>query len=217
MAGDAIPPSDHDHDPKVVGATPAHLVLRWSHRVFSDLKRWALGTFHGLRRAHLGRYLDEFVFRWNRHRHTATALDTLLVIGAPATRRLTATSSNNAPDHGGRTTPPPAPRSASIGDRNISPPACLTAPKINFPPERRKPINILWDRNQGESLFRDLRRSHRGKRHCPFTHALDRATRGCMYPLASHARGSDTPLGSRRSMVPCATIRIVAHRSQVSA
>ena len=57
---------DHDHQPKVVGATPAHLVLIWIHRVFSNLKRWALGTFHGLRRAHLRRYLDEFVFRWNR-------------------------------------------------------------------------------------------------------------------------------------------------------
>ena len=67
---------DHDHQPKVVGATPAHLVLTWIHRVFSNLKRWALGTFHGLRR-----YLDEFVFRWNRRRHTATAFDTLLGIG----------------------------------------------------------------------------------------------------------------------------------------
>ena len=47
---------DHDHQPKVVGATPAHLVLTWIHRVFSNLKRWALGTFHGLRRAHLRRY-----------------------------------------------------------------------------------------------------------------------------------------------------------------
>ena len=73
---------DHDHQPKVVGATPAHLVLIWIHRVFSNLKRWALGTFHGLRRAHLRRYLDEFVFRWNRRRHTATAFDTLLGIGA---------------------------------------------------------------------------------------------------------------------------------------
>ena len=72
---------DHDHQPKVVGATPAHLVLTWIHRVFSNLKRWALGTFHGLRRAHLRRYLDEFVFRWNRRRHTATAFDTLLGIG----------------------------------------------------------------------------------------------------------------------------------------
>ena len=61
---------------------PAHLVLIWIHRVFSNLKRWALGTFHGLRRAHLRRYLDEFVFRWNRRRHTATAFDTLLGIGA---------------------------------------------------------------------------------------------------------------------------------------
>ena len=34
-----------------------------------------------LRRAHLRRYLDEFVFRWNRRRHTATAFDTLLGIG----------------------------------------------------------------------------------------------------------------------------------------
>ena len=41
---------DHDHQSKVVGATPAHLVLTWIHRVFSNLKRWALGTFHGLRR-----------------------------------------------------------------------------------------------------------------------------------------------------------------------
>ena len=31
---------DHDHQPKVVGATPAHLVLIWIP--FSNLKRWAL-------------------------------------------------------------------------------------------------------------------------------------------------------------------------------
>ena len=96
---------DHDHQPKVVGATPAHLVLIWIHRVFSNLKRWALGTFHGLRRAHLRRYLDEFVFRWNRRRHTATAFDTLLGIGArlrPADYRDIATSSDNASDDPGR-------------------------------------------------------------------------------------------------------------------
>ena len=49
----------------------AHVVLRWTHRVFSNLKRWGLGTFHGLRRQHLKRHLDEFVFRWNRRRNTA--------------------------------------------------------------------------------------------------------------------------------------------------
>jgi hypothetical protein len=82
--------SDHTHDPKVVGKMAAHVVLKWTHRVFSNLKTWALGTFHGLRRQHLKRYLDEFVFRWNRRRHTATAFDRLLGLGArlaPATAR----------------------------------------------------------------------------------------------------------------------------------
>jgi hypothetical protein len=82
--------ADHAHDPKVVGKMAAHVVLRWTHRVFSNLKRWGLGTFHGLRRQHLKRHLDEFVFRWNRRRHTAAAFDTLLRLGArlaPATAR----------------------------------------------------------------------------------------------------------------------------------
>ncbi len=80
----------HVHDAKVVGSMAAHVVLKWTHRVFSNLKRWALGTFHGLRRQHLKRYLDEFVFRWNRRRHTAAAFDTLLGLGVrlvPATAR----------------------------------------------------------------------------------------------------------------------------------
>lgn len=82
--------ADHAHEPKVVGTMAAHVVLRWTHRVFSNLKRWGLGTFHGLRRQHLKRHLDEFVFRWNRRRHTAAAFDTLLGLGArlaPATAR----------------------------------------------------------------------------------------------------------------------------------
>ena len=54
---------DHAHQPKVVGKMAAHVILRWTHRVFSNLKRWALGAFHGLRRQHLKRYLDEFALR----------------------------------------------------------------------------------------------------------------------------------------------------------
>ena len=54
---------DVKHDPKVVGDTPAHLVLPWVHRVFANAKRWALGVYHGLREEHLQAYLDEFVFR----------------------------------------------------------------------------------------------------------------------------------------------------------
>lgn len=81
---------DHAHDPKVIGNMAAHVVLRWTHRVFANFKRWALGVHHGLRQAHLPRYLDEFVFRWNRRRHTRAAFDTLLGIGTrltPATYR----------------------------------------------------------------------------------------------------------------------------------
>jgi len=40
------------------------------HRVASLAKRWLLGTHQGsVDHAHLGRYLDEFVFRFNR-RHS---------------------------------------------------------------------------------------------------------------------------------------------------
>src|SRR5215212_7365779 len=52
------------HDPHVVGRMAAHVVLPWTHRVFANFKRWALGVYHGLRRKHLHTYLDEFVFRF---------------------------------------------------------------------------------------------------------------------------------------------------------
>ena len=38
------------------------------HRVFSNLKTWALGVYHRLRRKHLQAYLNEFTFRFNRRR-----------------------------------------------------------------------------------------------------------------------------------------------------
>ena len=49
--------------------------------VFGNLKRWALGTFHGFREKHLDSYLNEFVFRWNRRRSFRSTLDTMLGIG----------------------------------------------------------------------------------------------------------------------------------------
>lgn len=71
---------EHTHEAKVVGTMAAHVLLPWIHRVFSNLKRWGTGVYHGLREAHLDRYLDEFVFRWNRRRHTRVAFDSLLGI-----------------------------------------------------------------------------------------------------------------------------------------
>jgi len=73
---------DYNHRAKVVGKMAAHVLLPWIHRVFANFKRWALGTYHGVRKAHLQRYLDEFVFRWNRRRYVRTAFDTLLGLSA---------------------------------------------------------------------------------------------------------------------------------------
>ena len=48
-------------------ADPAHVVLPGVHRVASLLDRWLAGTLHyGQSSAHLGYYLDEFTFRFNR-------------------------------------------------------------------------------------------------------------------------------------------------------
>jgi len=46
--------------------TRAAKILPWSHIVFSNLKGWLRGTFHGVSRKHLPRYLQEFVYRTNR-------------------------------------------------------------------------------------------------------------------------------------------------------
>ena len=80
-----------NHEPHVVGAMAAHVVLPWVHRVISNLKTWALGVYHGLRRPHLQSYLDEFVFRFNRRRTPHAAFRTLLGIAVaiePATYNM---------------------------------------------------------------------------------------------------------------------------------
>lgn len=79
------------HEPHVIGPMAAHIVLPWIHRVFSNLKTWALGVYHGLRRPHVQAYLDEFVFRFNRRRTRHAAFRTLLGIGVaitPATYKM---------------------------------------------------------------------------------------------------------------------------------
>jgi transposase-like protein len=74
--------TDYRHDPRVVGKMAGHIVLPWSHRAFSLLKRWALGTYHGLRRKHVDTYLNEFVFRYNRRFYRHVSFETLLGLTA---------------------------------------------------------------------------------------------------------------------------------------
>ena len=56
----------------------ANIALPWSHRAFALLKRWGLGTYHGLRRKHVDTYLDEFVFRYNRRFYRHVSFETML-------------------------------------------------------------------------------------------------------------------------------------------
>ncbi len=48
-------------------------ILPWSHTIFSNLKAWLLGTFRGVSKKHMHRYLDEFIYRFN-HRWRETEL-----------------------------------------------------------------------------------------------------------------------------------------------
>ncbi len=78
--GPGAPDSNHDHH--VAGDMAADKVLPWVHRIFSDLKVWELGVYHGLRPTHLQSYLDEFVFRFNTRRNRQAAFDAILGIAA---------------------------------------------------------------------------------------------------------------------------------------
>src|ERR1700726_4545969 len=70
--------TDYRHDPRVVGNMAGHVVLPWIHRACSLLKRWGLGTYHGLRRKHIDTYLNEFVFRYNRRFYRHVSFETML-------------------------------------------------------------------------------------------------------------------------------------------
>lgn len=60
----------------------AHQVAPHVHRVFSNLKAWLNGTHHGVEPRYLQRYLDEFVFRFNRRNTPMAAFQTLLGISS---------------------------------------------------------------------------------------------------------------------------------------
>ena len=68
---------NYAHQVTVISSSgdPAVVVMPSVHFVAALLKRWLLGTFHGgVSREHLGDYLDEFTFRYNRRTSRARGL-----------------------------------------------------------------------------------------------------------------------------------------------
>ena len=55
---------------------PKH--LPWSHVVFSNLKSWLRGTFHGVSPKYLSGYLDEFAYRYNHRSREHELADLVL-------------------------------------------------------------------------------------------------------------------------------------------
>jgi len=65
----------HERYPISASGLAAHELLPGVHRVAALVKRWLLGTHQGgVKPAHLGAYLDEFTFRFNRHRSRARGM-----------------------------------------------------------------------------------------------------------------------------------------------
>lgn len=72
------------HDVRVVGRMAGHVALPWIHRVFSLMKRWGLGTYHGLRRRHVDTYLNEYIFRYNRRFYRHVSFEKILGLATAA-------------------------------------------------------------------------------------------------------------------------------------
>jgi transposase-like protein len=59
----------------------AKSVVPLADRAIGNLKQWLIGTYHGVSRAQLQVYLNEFVFRHNRRKTPMAAFQTLLGLG----------------------------------------------------------------------------------------------------------------------------------------
>ncbi len=64
-------------------------VVPLADRAIGNLQHWLIGTYHGVSKAQLQVYLDEFVFRHNRRRQPMAAFQTCSGWAAVARRRRT--------------------------------------------------------------------------------------------------------------------------------
>ncbi|HUK99660.1 MAG TPA: IS1595 family transposase [Nitrospirota bacterium] len=70
----------------VISAPDEDKPLPKAHIVFSNLKTWLKGTFHGVSPKHLQAYLNEYVFRFNRRQTPMAAFQTLLGLSTNITK-----------------------------------------------------------------------------------------------------------------------------------
>ena len=78
--------------------------MPWAHTIFSNLKTWLRGTYHGVSKKHLDRYLQEFVYRFNRRRFEH-ALFEHVIRAATTAPPLTYEGSSSVTESSERSTP----------------------------------------------------------------------------------------------------------------
>jgi transposase-like protein len=80
---DGLTPAGYNHQPEKQGniRKGASHVVPLADRAMGNMKQWLLGTHHGVSRAQLQAYLDEWVFRHNRRGNRQAAFQTLLGLG----------------------------------------------------------------------------------------------------------------------------------------
>ncbi len=77
----------HAHSPEIVypkQGSPNFDALKWVNILVSNAKAFILGTYHGVQKKHLQRYLNEFCYRFNRRFWSDQGFDRLLLACANA-------------------------------------------------------------------------------------------------------------------------------------
>lgn len=74
----ALAEAGYTHHPKKYEPKEDPDHLHWMHTMISNAKAFIAGTFHGLDKKHLQRYLDEFCYRTNRRKMKGEWFDRLL-------------------------------------------------------------------------------------------------------------------------------------------
>ncbi len=72
----------HEHTPEVIypkQGKPNYDALKWVNILVSNAKALILGTYHGIMKKHLQKYLDEFCHRFNRRFWPGQGFDRLLL------------------------------------------------------------------------------------------------------------------------------------------